>query len=101
MNEDYALAPATPAVDGEREVLIAALLDMEGKLPAYCFTVIREAARLLAQPTSLLRRRESVREIAHKYCTCTCRGGPAVLQNHTNLCDSISDAILEYAGSEP
>ena len=42
-------------------------------------------------------KRESVREIAHRHCTCTCRGDPEVLQNHTNLCDEISDAILEYA----
>jgi len=50
-----------------------------------------------ASPKNLLRGRESVREIAHKHCTCTCRGDPEVLQNHTNLCDEISDAILEYA----
>jgi len=61
------------------------------------YTVSASSPEQPASPKNLLRGRESVREIAHRHCTCTCRDDPEVLQNHTNLCDEISDAIREYA----
>jgi hypothetical protein len=103
---------ATPAVGGEAHKWIIDLIhnEYDPKPSDYrpgdnwndgAEEIADKIIGCLAQPASPLRGRESVRHIAHRHCTCTCRDDPEVLQNHTNLCDEISDAILEYAQRDP
>lgn len=49
----------------------------------------------------MIHKRESVRAIAHRHCICTdSANDPKVMINHSNLCDAICDAILEYASEQ-
>ena len=103
---------ATPAIGGEdrrTEALrvISTMAICEDGETAKQRELIVDACREIAanalatQPAFPLQGRESVRAIAHRHCTCTCRDDPEVLQNHTNLCDEITKAILEYAATTP
>jgi len=89
------LAPLASPVMGRQAPYVDPDFDQAGNRRYWEQRNAREASA--SPPKQPLRWMESVRQIAHRHCTCTCRGDPEVLQNHTNLCDSISDAILEYA----